>query len=769
MSTALAHPVEPEALHYEFFASCAKGAERVLAAELVALGAKRVRPLQAGVAFFGGLETGYRACLWLRSASRVLLILDRVAAKDAEELYTSTKSLPWEQHLDPARTIAVAARGTNVKLLDTRFTALKVKDAICDRLRDIHGARPSVAKKRPDVAIDLALRGDRATIALDLAGEPLHMRGYRVQSHAITAPLRETLAATMLLIAGWTDPQAASAYASLLDPCCGSGTIAIEAALIAYDHASGLLRDYWGFKGWLKHDEELWQRLLDEADARVEEAQQTSPTIYASDIDPEAVSVAREAARKAGVEQLIEFAVADVADRAELAAAVAPACTRAKTLVVTNPPYGQRLSSTPQLPAIYAALRRIIDPALAEQVGDLCVITTDNDMEVYLGARPAQRYATYNGALEAEILWYPASQEGVSLDADAYGVDPRDIEQFENRLTKMAAHRAKWARRGAISCYRVYDSDLPSFAVAIDLYEGTGPDKGTRWLHIAEYAPPAHIDPSVAMQRLAVVLTVAPRILKVPLSQVFLKTRLRAQGGSQYAEQATAQHAEKPAVEETAATVPLRSPLINEGGLRFELDFTSHLDTGIFLDHRQVRALLRESASGKDTLNLFAYTGTASVYLAAGGAKTVTSVDLSKSYLRIAQRNMERNGFSGPRFVYDHADVLRWVQDHRHAPQKYGLIFCDPPTFSNSTSMGSRTWEVQRDHGELLIALSRMLAPEGMIVFSTNRRDFAPDLELLRRAGVSLKDITASTIPADFERNKRIHQCYLVSRDRSVV
>ena len=787
----------PDTQQYEYFASCAQGAEKTLAAELTALGAGRVRPLQAQVAFFGSLEVGYRACLWTRTASRVFLVLGRLPASDAEELYESVKALPWEDHIDPASTIAVAAHGTNPRLIDTRFIALKVKDAVCDRLRDISGSRPSVARTRPSVRIDFSLRETRATISLDLAGEPLHMRGYRVPSPHIVAPLRETLAATMLLAAGWSatatgqSPVAAACIAEqdsagfakqdiadafnkpsvFLDPLCGSGTIAIEAALIAYDHAPGALRDYWGFAGWLGHDEKLWASLLDEADARAEAASEfyhqggEIPLLFASDVDPSAVAVAQASARRAGVERFIHFSVADITQSRDIIGAD-PA---RRALIVTNPPYGKRLSTTSQLPSLYAALRVFIDPAFSANPDDLCVITSDEALEAYLGRAPSKRIAAFNGPFEADIMVFSA----LDSHGSALSADPRDIEQFENRLAKMAIHRAKWARRNSITCYRVYDADLPSFAVAIDIYQSAGRDT-TRWLHIAEYAPPKHIDPALAMQRLAAVLNSAPRILDIPLDCVYLKTRQRAKGGSQYAqytqldednkESSKSDHTKKSNEDLSPVQSSKAYEIIGEGGLLFEVDFTSHLDTGIFLDHRQTRALLKEAAKDKDVLNLFAYTGTASVYMAAGGAKTVTNIDLSKTYLSVAKRNMERNGFVGQRYNFVQADVLRWVKDNRHGTQKYGLIFCDAPTFSNSSSMGSRTWDVQRDHAELLIALTRMLIPGGLIVFSTNLRDFVPDEDVLQRAGVTISDISAQTIPPDFERNQKIHHCYYVQR-----
>jgi 23S rRNA (guanine2445-N2)-methyltransferase / 23S rRNA (guanine2069-N7)-methyltransferase len=315
----------------------------------------------------------------------------------------------------------------------------------------------------------------------------------------------------------------------------------------------------------------------------------------------------------------------------------------------------------------------------------------------------------------------------------------------------MAAHRGKWARRAGVSCYRVYDADLPDYAVAIDQYQGAAgtPDEGQRWLHIAEYAPPAEIDEQKAAKRLAAVLLAAPEVLEVPTANVFLKQRQRSKGGEQYTS------------DRTARPMP---HLIEENGLIFEVDFSSRLDTGIFLDHRMTRLLLKQHARGADCLNLFAYTGTASVYLAAGKARSVTTVDLSHTYLDWARRNMKHNRFTGSAYRFEQADVSAWVREHRHDAEKYGLIFVDPPTFSNSARMGHRIWEVQHDHAELLIALSRMLTPNGTIVFSCNLRGFKPDIATLTKARVAIEDITTRTIPPDFERNSKIHHCYLITR-----
>ncbi|MCR4871353.1 MAG: hypothetical protein K5859_08660, partial [Atopobiaceae bacterium] len=321
----------------EFFARCAAGFEPVLARELKGLGARRVRPLKGGVAFFGQLGDAYRACLWSRVATRIQLVLARLDARDADALYAGAVRMPWEEHVAEGATIAVQAHGTNDALRNTQFTALKLKDAICDRLRDRRGARPDVDPRDPDFEVDASIHENHATLFLNLSGPSLHRRGYREQSVQTEAPLKETLAAGILLAAGWD--ALADAGASFADPMCGSGTLAIEAALIASGAAPGLLRTRWGFTGWKQHDDALWSALVDEARLQADGAYASS--IIAGDLDADVISIARANAERAGVAQLIRFSVADAADlgrRLEALPGGMPACG----LVAVNPPYGHR-------------------------------------------------------------------------------------------------------------------------------------------------------------------------------------------------------------------------------------------------------------------------------------------------------------------------------------------------------------------------------------------------------------------------------------------
>lgn len=310
-------------------------------------------------------------------------------------------------------------------------------------------------------------------------------------------------------------------------------------------------------------------------------------------------------------------------------------------------------------------------------------------------------------------------------------------EMFSNRLRKNLRHLGKWARRSGVTCYRLYDGDLPEYAVAIDLYEG--------WAHVQEYAAPASVSPERAAARLCDVMRVTPEILSIPPAQVVLKVRRRQRGPAQYE-----RHADS-----------ARFHTVHEGGLAFLVNLTDYLDTGLFLDHRLTRGLIRGLAAGKGFLNLFAYTGSATVYAAAGGAAATTTVDMSGVYLDWARRNMGLNGFfavAAHRFIQE--DCLAWVESRPR--DRFDLIFLDPPTFSNSKRMGERTFEVQRDHAALLRAVAHLLAPHGTLLFSNNFRQFRMDRAALREFDV--QEITGATIPPDFQRNPRIHTCWKIQR-----
>lgn len=719
------------------FATAPKGIEPLLAEELKSLGAAAVTVSRGGVAFQGSLAGAYRACLWSRTAARILLPLAVFPAPDPEALYQGVYAIPWEAHLSADDTLAVDFNAVHSRITHTQFGAQKVKDAIVDRLRERFGRRPSVERQRPGLRINGYLHNDQATLSLDLSGDSLHRRGYREE--AVAAPLKENLAAALLLKAGW--PEVAAAAGPLLDPLCGSGTLPIEAALIAADSAPGLGREYWGFLSWRQHDARLWTELLAEARERHRQGLGKVPPITGYDYDPRAVRIALANAGRAGMQGKIRF------ERRELRDAAPPPC-QAPGLLIVNPPYGERLGGGPELEDLYAQLGEVLKTRFSGW--QAAVFTGNPELGKRMGLRARKINAFYNGPLACKLLSFAVEPE-YFVDREAADARSRAAalrtaleeggEMFANRLRKNLRHLGRWARREGIGCYRLYDADIPEYAVAVDIYEG--------WVHVQEYEAPKTVDSAKAQQRLDQVLAIVPAVLEVPPEQVFLKVRKRQRGSGQYQKLGSAEEFHE----------------VHESPCRFLVNFSDYLDTGLFLDHRPTRQMLGALARDKHFLNLFAYTGTATVHAAVGGARSTTSVDMSQTYLSWARRNLELNGIDGPRHALIRADCLQWLDS---AQGHYDLIFLDPPTFSNSKDMKG-TFDVQRDHVDLLRKAARLLSKDGVLIFSTNNRHFKLDREALPE--LVIEDITRQTIPMDFERNPRIHHCWrirLADKQRNV-
>ena len=825
----------------ECVATCPAGFERALGRELEALGAGQVRPLKGQVSFQGGLADAYRACLWSRLASRVLVVLARVGAGGSDELYEGVAALPWEDHLLPGASLAVDAHGTNKSLRTTQFVALRAKDAIVDRLRARRGAAPRTDPAHPDLTVAVRLSGERAMVAVDLAGEPLFRRGYDSRSQARAAALRPDYAALLLQAGGWAAGKkdagdgaapaagkkgAAPAGPAAPDPATlvalwpGQGSVLVEAAGMACDRAPGLLRARWGFARWAGHDEGAWQALLDEADGRAEEGAARMPRLVAADPRPGTGAACRQALRAAGLPcepELVSLGEALEIARGLLATSGAGGGAGAAAVDEGASEGGAAPGGAPTLTAVPALLVACdlswLGPddlpeeaaAFANLQGaaglPAVVLARDTSADAALRAEPAGTTELILGRDPACIRTYAPSADLAPAPTVAAGAGRERVpvlvaatDQFAARLAKVARHRAKWARRELVSCYRVYDADLPDYAVAIERFEGSDPADPGPWLLVSEYVAPKGVDPELARRRLLDVLAVAPAVLDVDPAHVSLRVRTRSRGGSQYADEArggASLATERPgraagrasghagrdprdrgsAARDRAATAPFLpsgAHLVDEGGLTFEVNFDARHDCGLFLDHRETRALLREmmkeTQGSRRFLNLFAYTGTATCYAADGGARHTTTVDLSRPSLDWARRNMARNGFDGPEHEYVQADAIAWVGEQRHTANRWDLVFCDVPTFSNSARMRGGSFDVQRDHVELLIGVSRLLTRAGRAVFSCNLRTFRPDVEALAKAGVEVEDITARTIPEDFSRTPKVHHCYLVRR-----
>jgi len=696
------------------FVAAPRGLEELLAAELAALGLSAT-PARGGVNAQSDLAGAYRACLWSRVANRVLLPLAEFAAADDDALYAGTRDINWGAHLEAGRTLAVRCTGQRPAIAHTRFAEQRVKDAIVDQFRARTGARPSVDVRNPDLAVHVHLDHDRASIALDLSGDSLHRRGYR--EPGTRAPLKENLAAAILLRAGW--PEIAAAGGALCDPMTGSGTLAIEAAMIAADIAPAIHRTRFGFLGWRGHDDAIWKALIDEAIERQEAGLARLPPIHAFDKDPPAVRTARANVERAGLAGAIHV------QRAELDSVQVPADVKTG-LVAVNPPYGERLGDSHELVPLYARLGEVLKTKFP---GWRAIVLNGAGLE--LGLSPERSWQMDNGPIRCRLEAFALAAEPAVVTAPNWpAVD------LANRVGKNLKQLRKWLAREAITCYRVYDADIPEYALAVDVY---GTEQGD-WLHVQEYQPPKSVAPAPARARLRAALNTLPGVLKVKPEHLVFKLRQRQRGRAQYRRQA-----------EDGAFL-----IVREGAARLYVNLTDYLDTGLFLDHRPVRQWLYDQARGKRFLNLFCYTGAATVQAALGGARATTSVDLSNTYLDWLGRNLELNRQSVGRHKRVRADAREWLARCR---ETFDLIFLDPPSFSNSKKMETAL-DIQRDHRDLIRAAMRCLAVSGTLIFSTNLRRFALDSALAEEFDVV--DRTGWSIPRDFARSQRIHRCWFI-------
>ncbi|MEA3150047.1 MAG: rRNA (guanine2069-N7)-methyltransferase / rRNA (guanine2445-N2)-methyltransferase [Gammaproteobacteria bacterium] len=709
-----------------WIATAPVGAASVLAEELAQFGAIDIRERSHDVKFQGTLEVGYRACLWSRTATRVLLSVGSIDASSSKNLYDAVKRIDWREHLAPGATLACDCSGGNESIRHTIYGSQLLKDAVCDNLRDATGERPNIRPERPDVLLHLHVEGPTALVSVDFSGESLHRRGYRVEGGR--APLKENVAAAVLLRAGWRSVDAQGGL--LVDPMCGSGTFLTEAALIAADAAPALDRVYFGFTGWLGHDAALWEGLREEARVR-RAARVARRCILGSDIDADAVRMAIENAEHAGVAEWVHV------EKRALSEVTRPHGDVG--LLVTNPPYGERIGAETGLPELYSELGRI----LREQFKgwQAAVLTGNPPLARNLGVYAKRTHRVFNGTIECRLLRFDLNEASEQRPAEVVRADwsaRPGAQMFANRLRKNLKLLDPWAEREHIDCFRVYDADMPEYAFAIDLY-----GRESRHVYVQEYAAPKTVDQESARERRREVLAVLPDVLSVPLQHVHSRVRKPQKGNDQY---------------EKRENVAERH-VVRENGLKFWVNFRDYLDTGLFLDHRIMRQMLRGWAKDADFLNLFCYTGSATVYAAAGGARTSCSVDLSNTYLDWAHENMVLNGIAGPEHELFRADCLQWLEAQAVWGPRFDLIFVDPPTFSNSKRMEG-VLDVQRDHAGMIRRSLQLLRPAGRLVFSTNYTKFKLDAEAL--SDLAIEDISAQTIPKDFERNARIHRCFVV-------
>ena len=713
----------------QLFATTARGFEELLKSELTELGAQDAKVAQGGVHYWADDETLYRTLLWSRLSSRILLPIVQAKVFSDLDLYSAVVGVNWLDYFDEKVHFFVDFNGTNQEIRHTQFGAMRVRDGIVDYFERHGRARPNVDKEQPDIRIHAYLNRDDVVLSLDLSGGALHMRGYREDTGK--APLRETLAAAIVLRSGWQKG------IPLVDPMCGSGTLLIEAAQMEAQIAPQLYRLHWGFDFWQGHNQAAWEKVKEEALAlaEAEKQRENPPHFYGFDLDHLVLQKAKQNAKNAGVAHLMQWQQGDVA-------AIKNPSPNVAGTVICNPPYGERLGTTPALIALYSVFGQRLKQQFAGW--NVSIFSGEPSLLDCLRLRSHRQFKAKNGPLDCVQKNYQiaerAEQSAVENTVEFDRTSPVSSEvavDFANRLQKNIKKIEKWAKQQGLDAYRLYDADLPEYNLAVDRYADH--------IVVQEYAAPKNIDENKARQRLLDAVNATLNVTGIETNKLILKVRQKQKGTNQYEKLANKGE----------------YFYVNEYGVKLWVNLTDYLDTGLFLDHRLTRKMLGEMAQGKDFLNLFAYTGSATVHAALGKAKSTTTVDMSNTYLNWAEQNLLLNDIEGKQHKLIQADCLQWLEK---CDRQFDLIFVDPPTFSNSKRMED-SWDVQRDHIKLMTNLKRILRPNGTIVFSNNKRGFKMDFAKLEELGLSAVEISHKTLPLDFERNKQIHNCWLVQAE----
>ena len=827
-----------------YMATCPKGLEHVLALELTELKAEGVQESVAGCYFSADLATAYRICLWSRLANRVLLLLARTRVDSDESLYQTAFGLPWGDYFSPDKTLLIDFNGTSSFIRDSRFGALRIKDAINDHFVNAGHTRLTIDDEKPDVLVYARLFNGRFSIGLDLVGESLHKRGYRSSGGA--APLKENLAAAILNQSDW--PAIASEGGSFVDPMCGSGTLLIEAALMAANIPPTFLRTrglvgngLWTLTQLMTFNHDLWQAALAQQEQAVSDSlEKRQCKIQGYDINPRNLALAQDNVAIAGLDEWIELKQCDIAN-------LVLDESLPKGLLVVNPPYGERLGEVKALMPVYRQLGDMLKRSCMDW--QATVFTGNLDLGWQTGLRSWRQNRLYNGSIECQVQRYRVNAASIVEDQSGRGKKVLTFESLNenaqmlaNRLRKNQKRLRKWLKANEGICYRLYDADLPEYAVAIDCYtavervagegedvssfendafdtssydsvanesvvnESAAQDDATEeplddnnpyasarrfqqkankqntvqnsrpapkravkfvppnrgfspyknvpmplapripiienglYIHVQEYAPPATIDPGMAHKRVKDAIAAVSCVFEIPLERIYVKRRERQRGAKQYQKQ-----------EGEAFDM-----VVKEQGHKFKVNLQRYLDTGIFLDHRDVRQRIASEVKAKRFLNLYSYTSSATVYAAKAGAASSVSVDMSNSYLNWSRHNFELNNIDLDSHQLVRADCTEWL---RHSHDMFDCILLDPPSFSNSKKM-DHTLDISRDHGELITLTMARLAEQGSLYFSTNKRGFSLDASI--DDSYDAKEITRETLGPDFERGRPAHKCWII-------
>ena len=712
MKTVEKHDIE---IH-QAYASCPKHLELLLKDELIELGACNVAEKLSGVVFHASAEVLMNSLLWTRLANRILVLINQIKINNSEQLYDAIYQTDWLQQVNISpKTLAINFKGTNKELRNTQYASQVVKDAIVDRMREDSDMRPDVVKTNADLSVSVVLKNNQILVYQDISGRSLHLRGYRQTLTA--APLKENLAAAVLIRANW--PQLSKLNHNLIDPMCGSGTFLTEGYLIACDIAPGLTNPRYSVETWRYFDEDVWNKLLYQAKTRmIAGIDNFKGQIIGADHHKDSVKITQEHAYQLNAEDNIQC---------QLKTFDTFSIPTKNNLIVCNPPYGVRLkknvdSTWKQLGEWMA--HKALDSKAA-------IMTYAKNQGFLLGFRAKKSWKLMNGDLAITLITFDIDKErALHLPEGQKHALPETAQMVANRIKKNLSKLKKWISKEQINCYRIYDADIPEYAVAIDVYNNH--------VNIQEYKAPSSIPERKTKKRLADAVLGAQVALNIKNDRVHIKTRQKQDRSNQYEKR----------------TVDGDNIIIHEQERKYIVNLEKYLDTGLFIDHRWIRSYIEQQAKDKSVLNLFCYTGSVTVAAAVGGANKSISVDSSKTYLNWAKDNFKLNRMDTYMHKLIRSDALEYISSCQH---KFDLIFVDPPTYSNSHSRNT-DWDVQRDHKQLLLACKRLLNSDGEIIFSNNYRKFCIDDSLSDY--FTIKDFTKQSISPDFVKSKIKRVCY---------
>lgn len=704
-----------------FYITCPKGVESLLSQELERFELQSERVSVGGVYCSGDFDAIYAFCLYSRLANRVLWIVEQGKAESKDVFYSLIKSIPWQGVFSSQKRIVVDFKGSSRFITHSRFGAQLVKDGIVDHFVEAGSTRPTVDFESPDIRISVHLKKQRVQVGIDLTGQSLHMRGFRLEG--AKAPLKENLAAALAMRAGVT----ADDHRYLIDPLCGSGTLLIESLLLRLDLPANVDTASWCVRHLLRFNPIKLKEVIAKAQKQYDERVNLQGILATGyDEDARSIEAAQANAERAGIGHLVEFkhrALKDFSLPKPLE----------EGLLLTNPPYGQRLGNKERLYQLYKQLGAL---CLTHCQGfDVAILTSEESLIKALGLQKSKSYQFYNGPIEVRWSLHKIyKKETTQVQTKAQARFDEGVAMIKNRLSKKQKQLKKWINNEQIEAYRLYDADMPEYAFALDIYG--------EFVHVSEYKAPKQIDPFMVDLRRQQFMAAVQAVLDVPEKKIIIKERKQQKGAGQYEKISTQSH-----------FFP-----VQEHGVKVLVNLYDYLDTGLFLDHRPVRKLIGELASGKRFLNLFAYTSVATLHAAKGSALSSVSVDMSKTYQNWSLRNFRANQLDLTQHQLVNENCLTYLDTCK---EPFDLIFLDPPSFSNSKKMKG-VLDIQKDHESLIDKAMNLLADDGVLIFSNNKRGFRLADTISNRYKV--EDIHRKSIDPDFEKRGNIHQCWLMSK-----